>query len=321
MEDVLSYVKSRANFSTLMLGIGTVLAGTAAAAIRGNMEILPASICLLFVIFAQLSANFAHHYYAAGRYYAGIDRPHYSNIMNEEVKNRLSVRVLREASFSCGIVALMLGLVIMRMSDEPWLMFVIGLLIIGINWILNCGKKPAFGKPWTIVFTWLLFGPVGVVGTSLLQSQHEAIDPWNFYDAAPSLFLGCAVGFMACNVHLMYGYCMYKVNPQRDARGIAYQWGPRIVVAMFLLNGLMMVGIRTISTFYLWLPDPEVTFAPAFIAFAFNTYIGLRMMFVKVGELQFLNLMTKINFLVFTLLTLIFWYMGGSPDDSIKTLF
>ena len=42
--DVLQYMKQRADLQSLMMSTGTVLAGTAAAVIRGNMEILVASI-------------------------------------------------------------------------------------------------------------------------------------------------------------------------------------------------------------------------------------------------------------------------------------
>lgn len=49
--------------SSLMLGAGAVLSGMAAAALHGNFELLPATLCLLFAIFMQLAGNYYYLYY------------------------------------------------------------------------------------------------------------------------------------------------------------------------------------------------------------------------------------------------------------------
>lgn len=319
--DVLKYVRHRANFSTLLLGLGTVLAGTASAALRGNMEVLPAFVCCLFVVFAQLSANFMHHYYTAEKFYDNQPKPRYTIIEELPVRNKLEVRILREASFSCGVIAGMVGLTILGMSESPWLALLVAAIVVGVNWILNFGKNPQFGKPWTLLCTWLLFGPVGVIFTSLFQSQHEALHIWNFYDYGPSLFMGMAMGLMACNVHLMFGYSMYRLNPRREARGVTYKWGPRPVEWLMFINGLVALGVLVFMAFFLDIMNPEICLVPAVIAFMFNTFICIRMRYVPVGELQLLNMMAKVNYFVFGLLSLIFWYMIDMPDDSVKVLF
>lgn len=319
--DVYSYVKRRANFSTLMMGVGSVFAGTAAAALRGNLEILPASICLLFVIFAQLSANFSHSYIAASRYYEGLRQPRYA-ILPIPTTNKLAVRVLRESAFGCGIIACMFGFAIIALATTPWWVLIVGLLIAGINWLLNLGKHPQFGRPMSLFFTWLLFGPVCVIATSLLQCQHEAVAAWGWFDLAPSLFLGPAMGFLACNIQLLYGYCIYRVEPNRtDVRGLTYQWGPGVVRALFILNGLLMLALLIWKVFYLDLRAPLIAIAPAFITFALNTYIGLRMRYAPVGELRHLGMLCKINYLLMGVLTFIVWWWIGAPDDSLMVIF
>ncbi len=318
--DVLTYVKRNANLSTLTLGVGTVFAGTAAAAIRGNMEILPAMFCLLFVIFAQLCANFAHNYFAASKYYDNLPRPRYS-VTPHDVKNKLDVRVLREASFASGLMATFIGLGIMTTSETPLIIIGIGIIIVAVNYLLNFGKNPAFGKPYTLIFTWLLFGPIGVIGTAMVQFQHEAATLWSFFDHAPSLFLGPAMGFLACNVHLSYSYSMYRLDPKRVSRGMTYIWGPRIVEILFFLNGLFMLGLIVFKVFFLDYNRPELAVVPAFVTFALNTYIGIRMRFVPVGELQHLTMMVKVNYLLMGVVTFIIWWWIGLPDDSIRTFF
>lgn len=319
--DVLTYVKRNANISTLMLGVGTVFAGTASAAIRGNMEVLMAILCLLFVIFAQLSANFAHNYYAASKYYDNLPRPRYSVSAHVEVENKLAVRVLREASFASGILAAIIGLGIMTISASPLIIIGIGVIIVAVNYILNFGKNPAFGKPYTLFFTWLLFGPIGVMGTAMLQLQHEAVTLWSFFDHAPSLFLGPAMGFLACNVHMSYSYSMYRLDPNRNSRGMTYMWGPRGVEALFLINGLLAFGLILFKVFFLHYHQPGVAIVPAFVTFALNTYIGIRMRFVPIGELQYLTMLVKVNYLLMGVATFLVWWWIGLPDDSMRTFF
>lgn len=319
--DVLTYVKQKANLNSLCLGVGTVFAGTGAAALRGNMEVLSASICMLFVIFAQLSVHFAHNYRAQAKLYDNLPRAKYSVTAEEPVSDKLAVRVLREASFGCGVIAAMLGLTILTMARTPWWVIGVGLLIILINYLLNFGKHPLYGRPATLGFTWLLFGPVGVIGTSVLQCNHEAVHLWGYYDLSPSYFLSIAVGSMACNVHIMYGYGMWRLNPTRQARGLTYEWGPRKVEALFFINGLIALGVVFFEAFYLNFLRPLTTVAPAFITFALNTFVAARMRYVPIGELQHLNTLVKWNYILFGFVTFIVWWWVGSPDDSVMRYF
>lgn len=110
--DILQFMKRRADFQSLLLSAGTVVAGTAAAVVRGNMEVLAASVCLLFALSMQLGCNCYHSYLLMRRSEplpGRLDR-----VRNEE--QVLSLRVLREGSFACLIISLMLGLTIMTMS-------------------------------------------------------------------------------------------------------------------------------------------------------------------------------------------------------------
>ena len=57
---------------TLPVGASAVLAGTGLAALDGTVRPLPAVICLLFALLAQIASNFANEYFD---YRAGIDAP------------------------------------------------------------------------------------------------------------------------------------------------------------------------------------------------------------------------------------------------------
>lgn len=48
---------------TLPVSVAGVIAGSGCAAVYGKFQWLPASICLLFAVVAQIASNFANEYY------------------------------------------------------------------------------------------------------------------------------------------------------------------------------------------------------------------------------------------------------------------
>lgn len=317
--DVLSLVKRKANLPSLMLGAGSVLAGSGAAAIRGYLDILAASICLLFVIFAQLAANFGHYYLEIGRYYANLPRPKLRE--HKWYGNLLVVRVFREASFAAMIMAGMLALTIMTMAGSPWWVMILGIVVVGINLLLSFGKHPLYGTPWAVVFTGILFGPAGVIGTALLQVQHKSPTLWSYFDISPAIFLGLAMGLLACNIYLMYAYFVNKMDPDHNPRSIVSRIGMRGVEWLLFTNGFLQLAMMSFLVWYFDLPRPELAIVPSFLGFALNTYVFINMRRAPIGELVHLNMLTKINMLLMGLLTFLIWWYIGAPDDSLKVVF
>lgn len=317
--DLFALVKRKANIPSLMLGAGSVLAGTGAAAIRGNMEILAASICLLFAAFAQLAANLTHYYMMVNRRYENMPRPKMHN--PKLLGNNIAVRVLREAGFACSLIAVMIGLCIMTMAEEPFWTLILGAIIIASNLLLTRGKHPLFGSPWALVFTWIIFGPVAVWGTSYLQVQHDVRVLWAWFDNIPSLMVGACMGFLACNVHLIYSYAMHVVDPGCNPNGLCHKMGRRPVEILAFLNGLIPLAIACWGILYFNLQRPEITIVPFFLGFALNTYISLRMHTAPIGELVHLSMLAKINYLLTGLTIFLLWWYIGAPDRSMSVFF
>lgn len=318
--DVLAFVKSRGNFPSLMMGFGTILAGTAAAAIRGNMDVLAATVCLLFAFATQLGANYFHSWCIMMRGGHNEPRPRIDD--GEFHRDSLSLRVVREASTACLILSLMLGLTLMTMSSNHVMSILTGLIIYGIAISLNYGKHPLYGSVWAVVSTFLLFGPIGVIGTTMIQSQNEEIFGLSsIYDTAPATFLGVGMGFLACSVHLLYSYHNYRIDPGMNPRSITLLLGPRTTQFMVFLNGLMMFMLVSYHIFSLNFPDPFIAIVPLFLGFALNTYISLRMSRANFGELKHLAKLTMVNFMLTGITLLIVWYAIGLPNGSFKTYF
>lgn len=317
--DLFALVKRKANLPSLMLGAGSVLAGTGAAALRGNMEILAASICLIFACFAQLAANLTHYYMMLNRRYENMPRPKMHN--PKLLGNNIAVRVLREAGFACSLIAVMVGLCLMTMAEQPFWTLILGLIILISNLMLTRGKHPMFGSPWALVFTWIIFGPVAVWGTSYLQVQHEAVKLWSMFDNSPSLLLGFCMGFLACNVQILYVYSMDVVDPGCNPNSLCTRVGRRFVQWLAFFNGLIPLCSMIWGVMYLNIQSPEIAIVPIFLGFALNTYITLRMDRAPIGELVHLSMLAKINYLLTGLTTFLFWWYIGAPDSSMSVFF
>ncbi|MDE5842178.1 MAG: hypothetical protein K2H35_00395 [Muribaculaceae bacterium] len=315
--DVLSYVKEKVNIPSLMLGAGTVFAGTACAAIRGSLEWFAASLCVFFAIFLQMGANLMYFYTRAKRNYDQSIHPRYEH--KEDVMNALHNRVLREGAFACFIIAGMLGLVIMATSPNSFWVFIAGIVLVGFIFIINTAKRPIFGTYRMIFITWLIFGPIGVLGTSLAELQNQA-QAFAGFDQAPGLFVGPAMGFLACNVHLMYNYLMYRITPNIKG-GVVYNLTPTGVRILMFINGVLMLAMIFFGVFICNFLKPLFASLPAFMGFALNTFLVIRMHNATIGELNFLNLLCKLNFLFTGMVMLIFWIACGYPSASMYELF
>lgn len=315
--DILQFMKRRADLQSLLLSAGTVTAGTAAAVVRGNMEVLAASVCLLFALTMQLGCNLYYHYRMLSR--SEVKRRHGESV--SEDRGPLAQRVLREGSFACLVISLMIGLTIMTMSADFWWTIAVGAVIYGLVYLMTIGPK-IYRSPWSLIITFAVFGPIGVMATGFLQFQHEAARSlWNSYDSYPCIFLGIAMGFLACSHHLVQSYYYYEIDDNRIWKGCVGCFGHRGVRVLVLLMGVLSLATVIWSVFSLSFPEPLIAVIPGFLGFALNTLVAFSMRRSGAGELHHLGSLTRVNFFLTALLFFIIWWALGSPDDSMRLLF
>lgn len=317
--DILTFIKHRTDLQSLMLSIGTVLAGTAAAVIRGNMEILPATTCLLFAIITQIGCNLYHYYTFMNRISGeNVTR----RISGTEIRaNATAMRVLREGSIACLLISLMFGITILTMTVRFWWALAAGVLLYLCLWVM--ARFPGFYRsPASLIVTFLVFGPIGVMATALLQYQYEAANSLlTFFDSAPSLFLAPAMGLLACSHHIVMAYFNNRIDPNPNRPGLINSLGKKFSIFLVGLNGVLVVALFIVMVLFLGFPKPLIAVVPGFLAFFLNSYIAIRLNSSGVCELRHLNTLTRVNFLLTALLCFILWWIIGSPDDSLRVLF
>lgn len=322
--NLLSFVKRKAILPSLWLGVGTVCAGTASAVIRGNMELLPATLCLIFAIFAQLTANFYHAWYEMQKDHDKAF-PQDTVLYDEDDSERghpFLIRVIREAATASFLLSLMAGLGLLTIAEHSWWFVTMGLFIYGLYYLMHVGKQPLINTPVSMLATFLIFGPVGVMSTCLIQSQAEAHGSlWAFFDTAPSLFLGPACGCMALTVHYVFSYFNYLTDPEYNRYSLTRIVTPRGIEIMTFFNGLIMLGCVIALVLVLNVSHPLIAVVPAFIGFGLNMHIAIQLHRTHISGMSHLYVLSIVNYILTFGLTFIFFCVIAPPDDSYRLLF
>lgn len=315
-----SIVKHKANLPSLWMGAGTVFAGTAAAAIRGNMEILPASLCLIFVLFVQLTSNFYHAWHEMRSQDESVFVRQTLNYVADNVEaTPVLTRLLREAAVMSFMISAMVGLALLTIVRVElwWWVLLVGALIYAEIPLSHIGKIKIMGTPLAMIITFLFFGPIGVFSTCMIQSQVEVTgNAWNFFDISTALYMAPASGFMALSSHYIYSYFNYKADPNLNKWNLTKLITPTGVELMIFVNGLLMLVLMTWMMVQLNFVGDLFAFAPALVGFMINTLIVFRLRSVSLPEINQIYHVSVANFTLLWLLTLICFIWAGDSSGS-----
>lgn len=317
---LINIIKRVAAIPTLWLGTGTVFAGSACASLHGNLEILPATICLLFAIFAQLNANYYSAYIEMRNSARGE-----VNVYLADGKDKIDnyyVAIIKECSTTAFILSLTCGMALLTISKVWYWELGVGVLVYGIVALQRFGRKPLGRTPWGLLATFLLFGPVGVIGTSLIQSSKEAIGSiWSHYDLYPALFIAPAMGFLAVAVHLVFSYAGHRIEPRNKNFSIAAKLGLKGTQWCIFICGLFMLLLTVWMVMVVKLPVPLLAVIAPFIAFTLNTTVVFSLKNANAAKLRHLGKVSIANYALTGILLFVFFTWIASPDDSVMLIF
>lgn len=306
---------------TLPLGAASVIMGWAAATVHGNGEVLPAILCLFFAAFMQLYHNWNHRYfdikYKFGEY---IDDGY--ALADPEIVN--SYPMIRETAQGSLVLAIMVGIGLMMIAG--WWSLILGLIVFACATLNSYGSAPLIRTPWALVITFFVFGPLGVIGTELVQSTtgHTGTDflspltgNLSWFDLGPAVFLSIPAGLMALSAHLAHGYRKYDADLDNEKHTLSVKIGRKATARLYLICALLMPVSFLLFWFFasptppLWL----ILIAPVFIcAFMITRYRRLiRGLF---SETKLIEADTSWAFLFLSICTYILCLTTGEPNDS-----
>ncbi len=221
--------------SSLIISAGAVMGGLTASVIRGGISLFPAIMTLIFAMLLQLSANLYHGYfdrcYGAGENISGMhDR-------DSRAANSSRVTLMRVVANGIGILALTAGMTLFAFVG--WIGMIYVVVIAVLLYFYFMGPRPAVRTKWSILFTFLLFGPIAVSGTAIIQNMEST--NW-----LPVVTYSVINGLLAVNAHIAIQYMRYDEDRMNGKETLVTAKGGKFTRFVYLINDIIVSAILII---------------------------------------------------------------------------
>lgn len=216
---------------TLPVSIAGVLIGTALAVWQGSFSMIPASLCLMFAVSAQIASNFANEYYD---YRNGMDRKGREGFRRGVTEGDITPQAMKSATFIMLSLAALTGCCMLFIGG--WWLLPVGICILLAALAYSTGPYPlshhGLGDVTVVVF----FGIVPVTLTYWLQTGG-----WTgMHVVFPS---SIAVGLLAANVLIVNNYRDMDDDRAVGKRTTAVIFGRKVMGYAYLLSGILSMAL------------------------------------------------------------------------------
>lgn len=235
MNNLTKTILYNAHPASLIISAGSVMGGLTASVIRGGITIFPAILTLLFALLLQTTANLYHGYldlnYGAGENISGMG--------DRDSRSDKSSRVMLLRIVANGFAILTMTAGVSLFSFIGWIGVGYAALISVILYFYFAGPKPAVRTQWSVIFTFIIFGPIGVSGTALIQNMQSA--NW-----LPVAVYSVIIGALAVNAHIAVQYLRYEEDRMNGKETIVTARGGHFTRFIYLGNAIIVTAILII---------------------------------------------------------------------------
>lgn len=313
----LKIIKQAMGLPSLAMGASSVLMGGAAASIRGVIEPGIMLLCFFFVGLAQIASNLAFAYNDLRNHYgapAHHAKPHHRHQEEEDL-----LVMIREMTVAVAILCITVGIVLASYGGL-WT-YLLGITVVVLAYINTEGPTPLVQTPFGPLITALLFGPIAVVGTCFLQTHGSDLSLFSWFDAAPPIYLGCSLGFLAANCQLGRYYGDYRVDLTSHRPTFVTLLGRRFSRWVYFLSGFCMWGVFYYTTDTLYFQHPLIDMIIPSVCLVISC-IGTRIMSHATGKQKNLYYYLSIaNMALLCLGIFILFLAIGAPDDNVRDFY
>ncbi len=221
--------------ASLIISTGAVMGGLTASVIRGGITLFPAIMTLIFAWLLQISANLYHGYcdlhFGAGENIAGMyDR-------DSRAFNSSRVLLTKTVANAFAILTITAGLALYPFIG--WIGIVYFAVILLMLYFYFAGPKAAVRTRWSLLFTFLFFGPLAVSGTALIQNMHS--DNW-----LPIITYSFIIGLLAVNAHIAVQYLRYEEDLKNGKETLVTSKGGHFTRFVYLADAAIVTAILII---------------------------------------------------------------------------
>lgn len=205
------------------------MGGLTASIIRGGISVFPAIMTLLFAVLLQTSANLYHSYFF--HCYAGGEKVKGLRTRDLKVANSPNVAILRIVANSVAILAFTAGMSLFTFIG--WIGMVYVVVITALYYIYFMGPHPLVRTQWSVVFTFIFFGPIAVSGTALIQNLTNP-------DWLPIAVYSVVNGLLAVNSHIAIQYLHYEEDKKEKIETLVTARGGFFTRFVYLGNAAIV---------------------------------------------------------------------------------
>lgn len=273
---------------TLPVSVAGVIAGTGCAIMLDSFKALPAFLCLLFAILAQIAANFGNEYYD---YKNGIDRKGRAGFRRGVTEGEIDPQSMKRATFVVLALAAAVGCTMLLYG--PWWLVIVGVLIMIFALAYSAGPYPLSHHGLGDLAVVIFFGIIPVTFTCFLQSG-------NMEGMTIIIPTSVAVGLLAANVLIVNNYRDMEDDAAVGKRTTVVIFGRRFMRLAYLLSGI--VGMALMAP--VWTRLTLWALGVPLIYIILHIKVWLRLRQAEGAALNPLLGRTAINLLVFSVLFL-----------------
>lgn len=266
---------------TLFVGAAPVLAGSALAYFFGKFDWIPALICLVFALLAQITSNFVNDYYD---YKKGTDREDRLGPERAVATGKISAGAMWRATLITISLALLVGLSLIYYGG--WWLIGVGALVAIFAFAYSGGPYPLSYHGLGDVAVLIFYGIVPVVFTYYVQAHDFPLEVW---------LASIGVGLVGVNVLIVNNYRDMETDAVSGKRTTVVMFGRNRMALVYLVNCILAYNLGYAVIGYanlLWL-------AVSFPFVIFSVVLWNKLQTLRGKELNKVLGMTAMNVLLY----------------------
>ena len=223
---------------TLPVSLAGVIMAWGFCFLYDNFNLIPAILCLLFALLAQIASNFANEYYD---FKSGLDRKGREGPRRGVTEGDITPQAMKFATFGTLALACVIGCSLIYYGG--WWLLPIGIFIALGVMAYSTGPYPLSHHGLGEVAVLFFFGIIPVTLTYYVQSLQWSLDV---------LLASISIGLMGTNVLIVNNYRDHDDDKEVGKRTLAVIFGRSAVSNLYLFNGYIAVALMGVT----WMSMP-----------------------------------------------------------------
>ncbi len=280
---------------TLPVSASGVLLAIGIAVWQNHFRWIPAILCLVFALMAQVVSNFANEYYD---YRRGADKKGRVGPRRGVTEGDIEPKTLRNVTYLTLAIACLVGCGLIPYGG--WQMIPVGIMIAVFALAYSAGPYPLSYHGLGELTVFLFYGMVPVIFSYyVIAGRMDAL----------AVLGGITIGFMGVNVLLVNNYRDMDDDIDAGKRTAVVIFGRKLAAAAYLFNGYMAIAMLSPLWFMIYLNDclSHWVYLVPLLYLVMHTVTWIKLNRCTGAALNPLLGATARNMLIFTVLMLLFF--------------